>query len=111
MPEDIRLPIKVVVPAQADFQRPHGGGGSRKMFGNVTPQVRSRFLYEMQLVQEHFFGGLERPSVLPVVAKVMQCAWTLNHCVTGKDKKSFEFGMLHVPPSMRLQISSEHNSE
>jgi hypothetical protein len=71
MPEDIRLPIKVVVPVATDFQRPHAGGGSRKMFGRVTPQVRKDFLHEMQLVREHFFGGLERPSVLPVVAKVI----------------------------------------
>src|SRR5437867_616029 len=71
MPQDLRLPIKVVIPVATDFQPPHAGGGARKKFGDVTPQVRSLLADQFQGVNQFFFGGLERRSVLPVVARVI----------------------------------------
>src|SRR5882724_2013956 len=71
MPEQLRFPIKVVIPVAADFQAPHAGGGARKTFGEVTAEVRTELAGQLESVNEHFFGGLERASVLPVVAKVI----------------------------------------
>lgn len=71
MPDHLRLPIKVVVPVATDFQRPHAGGGARKTFGDVTPQLRGRLAAEVEAVNEHFYGGDSRRSVLPVVARVI----------------------------------------
>ena len=36
-----RLPIKVVLSRNEDWFRPEGGGGGRKMFGDVTSEVRA----------------------------------------------------------------------
>jgi serine protease AprX len=71
MPEELRLPIKVVIPAAADFQVPRAGGGARKKFGDVTPEIRSALAGEVNSIGEHFFGGVARGTILPVVAKVI----------------------------------------
>jgi hypothetical protein len=71
MPNELRLPIKVVIPAPTDFQAPRGGGGARKTFGNVTPQVRTGLSTQVINVNQHFFGTLERTTVLPAVARVV----------------------------------------
>src|SRR5580658_4705492 len=71
MPQELRLPIKVVVPVAADFQRPRAGGGARKKFGAVTPEVRSILAEQFQSVNQFFFGGLANRTVLPAVARVI----------------------------------------
>jgi hypothetical protein len=71
MPEELRFPIKVVIPARTDFQRPHAGGGARKVFDPVTTAVRSRLAGQVQGLDGHFFGSLAGRTVLPVVGRVI----------------------------------------
>src|ERR1035441_5582896 len=71
MPEELRFPIKVVIPARTDFQRPHAGGAARKSFGTVTAEIRNRLAEQVQSLDTHFFGGLGRRTMLPVVGRVI----------------------------------------
>ncbi len=71
MPEELRFPIKVVIPARTDFQKPSGGGGARKSFGKVTTEIRNSLAEQIHGLDRHFFGGLTGTTALPVVGRVI----------------------------------------
>ena len=72
MAEDIRLPIKIVVPREEDVRRPeHGGGGGAKMFGDVTPEVRDALDDQVGRVDRYFQSAFTRSPGIPAVARVV----------------------------------------
>jgi len=70
MREELRLPIKVVIPVRTDFRRPHIGRGPRKTFGEVTPQLRTRLANQVERIQQQFNIVLQNNRDLPGVARV-----------------------------------------
>lgn len=69
MDREPRLPIKIVLPRESEFQRPEGGGGGTKFFGEVTPEVRDALDYQVGQV-DTYFGETFRRTSLPAVARV-----------------------------------------
>lgn len=69
MDPDARLPIKIVMPRESEFQPPDGGGGPAKVFGDVTAEVREALDYQVGEVEQHFRETFQRTS-LPAVARV-----------------------------------------
>lgn len=69
MDREPRLPIKIVLPRDSEFQRPEGGGGGTKIFGEVTPEMRDALDYQVGEV-DAFFRETFRRSSLPAVARV-----------------------------------------
>jgi len=80
MPEEPRLPIKVVVPDEGDFRKPEGGGAARKIFGEVTPQVRSSLADQVRGVRSHFSRSLRAKPRLACVARVLLRRDALAKC-------------------------------
>ncbi|MBM4355937.1 MAG: hypothetical protein FJ109_19475 [Deltaproteobacteria bacterium] len=71
MERDIRLPIKVVVPREDDIRRPESNGGSdKKVFGEVTAEVREALDYQLGSIDAYFRASFSRFPQLPAVAKV-----------------------------------------
>lgn len=72
MADELRLPIKVVVPARTDFRRPLKGGGPRKIFGNInSPQFRTRLAEQVINISDHYDYRSQADSKLPRVARVI----------------------------------------
>ena len=71
MPEDSRLPIKVVIPQNEDFHRPEYGGGSRKIFGEVTTETRRTLDAQVEQVHDYFRSSFEEFPGVPGVARVV----------------------------------------
>lgn len=69
MPEQ-RLPIKIVHQRNEDLQKPDGGGGPRKIFGDVTPAVRRRLIKQVHDVEAAFLPVFEKAQNVPAVARV-----------------------------------------
>jgi serine protease AprX len=64
------LPIVVSEPLSSDFRQPKGGGGGRKLFGDVTPAVRQNLASQISDVKDFFASSFAaRPSV-PAVARI-----------------------------------------
>lgn len=66
----IRLPLKVVLPDSRDIQQDHSTGGSRKIFGEVTPAVRAALIENLRDVSEFFREIFRETPEVPSVAKV-----------------------------------------
>jgi len=69
MPE-IRLPIRVVIPQDQDYQRDTGGGGPRKEFAPVTRALRDSLSGQVEQVASYFQPAFSQGS-LPAVARVV----------------------------------------
>lgn len=71
MPDELRLPIKVVIPATSDYQKPNtGGGGPRKVFGDVTDGLRLALEDQVAAVASHFAAAFQTAPDLAAVARV-----------------------------------------
>lgn len=68
--DERRLPIKVVIPQDGDVVPKPGGGSPRKVFGEVTDEVRKSLLGQLGDVREHFRAVLQTQSS-PAVARVV----------------------------------------
>lgn len=72
MPEELRLPIKVVIPARTDFRKPIKNGGPRKQFGDVkSPNFRTRLADQLVRIYDHFDYHGMADARLPRVARVV----------------------------------------
>jgi len=71
MDRNVRLPIKVVVPSDADVVRPDHGGGGSKVFGEVTPGRREELDDEVGRVERYFQASFRSTPGLPAVARVV----------------------------------------
>ena len=71
MPSDLRLPIKVVVVRDEDYRRPESTGGQRKLFGEVTPEIRDMFVHQIEQVGSHFADVFRRAPAVPAVARIV----------------------------------------
>ena len=72
MPSDeALLPIKVVLPSDSDVSRPEPGGGPRKQFGEVTPEIRQGLINQLDDVEQHFRRKFSRFPNTPAVARVV----------------------------------------
>ena len=71
MADELRLPIKIVLPVEGDFKKPSGGGSARKLFGEVTEPVRDALVSQVQEVSHFFESTFEEHPRLPAVAKVV----------------------------------------
>lgn len=65
-----RLPIKVVVPSDADFQAPENGGGSKKVFDDVTPEIRRLLSEQVSNIDQYFSEAFKAHPTVPAVARV-----------------------------------------
>lgn len=71
MPDGLRLPIKVVIPATSDYQKPLGGGGGpKKVFGDVTSKLRLDLADQVAEVVSHFERAFQATPNLAAVARV-----------------------------------------
>lgn len=71
MDGDVRLPIKIVLRREEDIRKPEHGGGSAKVFDEVTPEVRDALDYQVGEVL-HFFADVFRDAPgLPAVARIV----------------------------------------
>lgn len=71
MVDQVRLPVKVIIPRDDDLRAHTTGGGGRKLFGEVTEQTRSALIGQLDGVREYFSSVFADPSSPPAVAKVV----------------------------------------
>src|SRR5437870_4006885 len=71
MPDDRRLPIKVVLTRESDIRKPEGGGGGRKIFDDVTRELRESFVHQLEDVEHHFAVSFDESPDVPAVARVI----------------------------------------
>ena len=88
MPSDLRLPIKVVVVRDEDYRRPESTGGQRKLFGEVTPEIRDMFVHQIEQVGSHFADVFRRAPAVPAVARIVLKEKPENVQSTAVDARS-----------------------
>lgn len=71
MPDRPLLPIKVVLPAEGDVSHPEGAGGSRKQFGEVTPEVRDTLVDQIRSLEIFFSPSFSARPDVPAVGRVV----------------------------------------
>ena len=71
MDENLRLPIKIVESLKKDFSRPEPGGDKRRIFNDVTPEIRQRNVQQLNFVERYFNNWFKEEPHLPAVAKVI----------------------------------------
>jgi hypothetical protein len=79
------LSIKIVEPRPDDLKAPEGSSGPRKVFGEVTPELRNRLADQVRSVREHFAASFQQFPSLPAVARVRlkEKALAKSHRPTG----------------------------
>ena len=65
-----RLPIKVILDQKGERQQNPQGGSPRKMFGDVTPEVREKLINQLQNFESYFKSSFQKWPKLPVVGKI-----------------------------------------
>lgn len=65
-----RLPIKVIVPGDGDFQAPENAGGSKKVFDEVTFDTRHRLSEQVNNIHLYFNEAFTQNPLVPAVARV-----------------------------------------
>lgn len=85
MPDDVRLPIRVVVTGEKDFVTPDSGGGPRKKFCDVSSELREHFVGELENVSAHFAATFSAEQPVSAVAKLTlkEQALAKSHRPTG----------------------------
>lgn len=72
MPDnEIRLPIKIVIPRDADLRPVPSGGSPRKVFADVTRENRNLLLEQLDSIREHFGAVFAQRTNVPAVARVV----------------------------------------
>lgn len=71
MADEWKLPIKVVLSRQEDYHAPDTGGGPKKVFGDVTDEVRERLADSFDAVGAHFASSFASEPQVPAVARVV----------------------------------------
>ena len=65
-----RLPIKVVPALESDYYKPDGGGGPKKVFDEVTPEIRQGLAAQVIDIRNHLASSFSQYPGVPAVAKV-----------------------------------------
>ncbi len=71
MDSNVRLPIKIVESFRTDFSRPDSSGGARKVFGEVTGEVRKKYSNQLRDIKQYFSASFKERAALPAVARVV----------------------------------------
>lgn len=71
MPQDLRLPIKVVIPKPADSSKREPGGSERKLFGEVDAGRRDDLVRQVEAVSATFLDSFREHPHLRAVACVI----------------------------------------
>jgi hypothetical protein len=71
MSNNERLPLKKVAIREGDYFRPEPGGSKKKVFGDVTPQVRNRMAGAVSGVGVHFQSAFQSYPKAAAVARVV----------------------------------------
>ena len=70
MPDDKRLPLKVVPPLETDFYHPQAGGGPKKVFTQVTTEFRQELSGQVMNIRHTFSASFKEFPNVPAVARV-----------------------------------------
>lgn len=71
MADERRLPLKVVIASTSDYRPMGGGGGDRKVFGDVTDDLREALALQLESVHKTFADTFNAWPGVPAVAKVV----------------------------------------
>ena len=61
-------PLKVVPQLERDYYKPDGGGGPKKIFGEVTSELRDALVLQVNSINEYFSQSFTENPDLPAVA-------------------------------------------
>lgn len=80
-----KLPLKVVPKLERDFYRPDFNGGGKKVFGEVTKEIRQNLASEVIRIRDHFTSAFRAHPSVPAVAtaKIRSEAIAKSHRPTG----------------------------
>src|SRR5215469_3171487 len=70
MAEAKKLPLKVVPAMDTDFYHPDAGGGPKKVFVEVTKELRQNLSTQVIEIRDHFADSFRQFPSLPAVARV-----------------------------------------
>lgn len=102
MPEEIRFPVKVVVPQEHDYSIREPQGGPRKIFGDVTTEMRRALVEQLDAVHDYFSEAFQRFHNVPAVARVV-----LQHDALAKSHRPFTLFTPNTCPIIGLRDFGE----
>jgi len=70
MDKNTHLPLKVVPALERDYYQPDGGGGPKKVFGEVNVETRATLRSQVDSVSSYFIGSFAEYPDVPAVARV-----------------------------------------